>query len=214
MPHEPSTKRTVAFVDGQNLYYAAREAFGYSYPNYDVLGLSKALCSSRGWSLTQVRFYTGVPNPDDDWFWHGFWEKKLAVMGRQGIVVYSPPLRYHNRVVRLPDGTEHTYLAGEEKGIDVRIALDVIRMALRREYDIALIMSQDQDLSEVAEEIRTIAREQSRWIKIACAFPFSPTSRNRRGVDRTDWIRIERPTYDACLDRRDYRPAKQSGEGG
>jgi hypothetical protein len=119
--------------------------------------------------------------------------------------VFSRLLRYRNRTVRLPDGTEHTFLAGEEKGIDVRIALDVIGLAHRQAYDTAVIVSQDQDLSEVAEEIRIIAREQDRWIKIACAFPSSPTSRNRRGIDKTDWIRIDRALYDACLDRRDYR---------
>jgi len=126
-------------------------------------------------------------------------------MGRQGIHVYSRSLRYRNKTVRLPDGTEHTFLTGEEKGIDVRIALDVIRMAHGQEYEVALIFSQDQDLSEVADEIRAIAHEQDRWIKVACAFPSSPTSRNRRGINRTDWIRIDRDTYDACLDRRDYR---------
>jgi hypothetical protein len=67
------------------------------------------------------------------------------------------------------------------------------------------VLSQDQDLSEVADEIRVIAREQNRWIKLACAFPSSPTSRNRRGIDKTDWIRIDRATYEACLDLRDYR---------
>jgi len=30
-------------------------------------------------------------------------------------------------------------------------------------------------------------------------------SRSRRGIDKTDWIRIDRVLYDACLDRRDYR---------
>ena len=87
----------------------------------------------------------------------------------------------------------------------MRIALDVIRMAHRREYDVAAILSQDQDLSEVAVEIRAIAREQDRWIKIASAFPWSATSRNRRGIDMTDWIRIDRALYETCLDRRDYR---------
>jgi hypothetical protein len=110
--------------------------------------------------------------------------------------------------VRLPDGTEHTYLAGEEKGIDVRIAIDVIRMAHGGQYDVALIFSQDQDLSEVAAEIRTIASEQQRWIKVACAFPLSPTTRNRRGINAADWLAIDRATYDACLDRRDYRPSQ------
>jgi len=108
--------------------------------------------------------------------------------------------------VNLPDGTRHSFLVGEEKGIDVRLALDIVRMAHRGEYDVAVVFSQDQDLSEAAGEIRHIAREQDRWIKIASAFPVSPTAKNRRGIDRTDWIGIDRATYDACLDPRDYRP--------
>ncbi len=83
-------------------------------------------------------------------------------------------------------------------------------MAHQNEYDVALIFSQDQDLSEVAEEIRAIAREQGRWIKVASAFPSSPTMRNRRGIEKTDWIRIDRTTYDTCVDRRDYRPKTSS----
>lgn len=79
-------------------------------------------------------------------------------------------------------------------------------MAHRNEYDVAVIFSQDQDLSEVAAEIRVIAREQQRWIKVACAFPLSPTTINRRGINHTDWLPIDRATYDAHLDRRDYRP--------
>ncbi len=94
MPPEPAVKRTVAFIDGQNLFHAVREAFGYTYPNYDVLALTRVIC------------------------------------------------------------------------------------------------------------------EQDRWLKIACAYPLSPTSRNRRGINKTDWLPIERETYDACLDTRDYRPAK------
>jgi len=210
MPPEPARKRTVAFLDGQNLFHAAREAFGYTYPNYDVSALATVICERQGWQLDHVRFYTGIPDPADDPFWNHFWLHKLAMLGRQGVAVYSRPLRYRNRRVRLPDGTDHAYLAGEEKGIDVRIALDIVRMAHRGEYDVALVFSQDQDLSEVAEEVRTIAREQDRWLKMACAYPLSPTTRNRRGINKTDWIPIDRATYDSCLDRRDYRPSKLS----
>ena len=208
MPAEPSDKRAIAFIDGQNLFHAAREAFGYTFPNYDVMALAGTVCGQSGWNLAQARFYTGIPEPSDNPFWNTFWAGKMAVMGRQGVVVFSRSLRYRNRRVHLPDGSDHVFLAGEEKGIDVRLALDVIRFAHRGEYDVALVFSQDQDLSEVAKEVRVIAREQGRWIKIACAFPVSPTTRNRRGIDRTDWIRIDHATYDACIDRRDYRPKK------
>ena len=201
----PPVRCAVVFVDGQNLFHAAREAFGYTYPSYDVQALARQVCNGQGWRLVQVRFYTGIPDSGDNPRWHFFWTHKLASMGRQGVVVYSRPLRYRKRTVSLPDGTQHSLLTGEEKGIDVRIALDVIALAHRREYDVALVMSQDQDLSEVAEEIRAISREQQRWIKIASAFPQSPASQNRRGINKTDWIRIERALYDQCLDRRNYR---------
>lgn len=214
MPTEPLVKRAIAFIDGQNLYHSVRESFGYTYPNYDVRALSQLICRQKSWELAQARFYTGVPDRADDPFWNYFWTHKLAMLGRQQGYIYSRPLRYRNRIVELPDGTEHSYLAGEEKGIDVRIAIDIIRMAHRQEYDVALIFSQDQDLSEVAAEIRMIAQEQNRWIKVACAFPLSPTTRNRRGIDKTDWIQIDRATYDACIDRRDYRiKDSRKGEG-
>jgi NYN domain-containing protein len=177
-------------------------------PNYDVLVFADAVCRARGWALSQARFYTGIPDPTDNPFWHHFWSAKLAVMVRQGVVVFSRSLRYRNQTVRLPDRSEFTFSVGEEKGVDIRMALDVIRMAHRGDYDVAVIVSQDQDFSEVAEEIRVIAQERSRWIKVASAYPLSPTTRNRRGINRTDWLPISRAMYDGCLDRRDYRPPR------
>ena len=97
-------------------------------------------------------------------------------------------------------------LVGEEKGMDVRLAVDVVRMAREKLYDVALIFSQDQDLSEAAVEVKAISMQQGRWIKVACAFPVSPTAENRRGINGTDWIKIDRAVYDACLDPNDYRP--------
>ena len=202
---EPALKRAVTFIDGQNLYRAAKESFGYHYPNYDVRKLSEAVCKAKGWNLSQVRFYTGVPDTADRPMWNRFWVGKLAVMGKAGIVVFSRPLRYRNDTVKLPDGTTHTFLRGSEKGIDVRIALDVIRLAVRNEYDVAVVFSQDQDLSEVADEIRIISKLRGRWIRIACAFPISPTSTNKRGINHSEWIKVDRATYDGCLDPTDYR---------
>ena len=91
----------------------------------------------------------------------------------------------------------------------MRIGLDVVRLAYRAELDVAVIFSQDQDLAEVADEIRTISRSASRWLKVVSAFPTSPQATTRRGIDKTDWFRIERAVYDACLDHRDYRPPRQ-----
>lgn len=206
--NEPPVKRAVAFIDGQNLYHSVRAAFGYTYPNYDVSALAGAVCAARGWQLDQARFYTGVPDPADNAWWSGFWAAKLLHTSRQGVFTFTRSLRYRNQVVNLPGGGQYSFLAAEEKGIDVRIAIDVIRMAHGNKYDVALIFSQDQDLSEVAAEVRVISQEQNRWIKVVSAFPVSPTARNKRGINSTDWVPIDRTLYDACLDPRDYRPKK------
>lgn len=205
---EPQIKRTIAFVDGQNLFHAAREAFGYTYPSYDPKRLAEEICAAQGWHLQQVRFHTGVPDTRDNAFWNHFWTAKLAQLGREGVWTYSRPLSYQNKTVPLPDGTQHTYLVGHEKGIDVRIAIDVVSFASEEIFDVALLFSQDQDLSELAREIRRIARRDQRWIKLASAFPVSPTYHNRRGINGTDWLQIDRATYDRCLDPRDYRPKR------
>lgn len=115
MNREPPVKRTVVFVDGQNLYHAAREALGYTYPNYDVVALAEQVCKGQGWTLAQVRFYTGGHDAHNSRKWNSFWPRKLAAMGRQGVIVYSRPLRYRNRMVRLPNGTQHSFRIGEKR---------------------------------------------------------------------------------------------------
>ena len=72
MPNEPTTKRTFGFFDGQNLFYAAKEAFGYSYPNYHPRLLAQSICTSKRWNLGDIYFYTGVPAAEDKPFWNHF----------------------------------------------------------------------------------------------------------------------------------------------
>ena len=91
MPAEPAVKRAIAFVDGQNLFHNARNAFGYTYPNYDVQKLARAVCAGHGWTLDHVQFYTGVPSAADDAFWHGFWSNKLAMMAQNWRSCHEPP---------------------------------------------------------------------------------------------------------------------------
>jgi len=206
MPVEPTTKRAIAFIDGQNLFHAAKHAFGYRWPNYDVDKLARTICAEQGWQCDGIQFYTGVPEPHDHNFWNHFWNAKLAAMGTRGITVFRRALRYRNQTVKLPGDGSHTFLVAQEKGIDIRIALDIVHATRANLCDVALVFSQDQDLSEVADEVRAISSAQDRWFKIASAYPVSPTITNRRGVNKTDWIQIDRATYDACIDPADYRP--------
>jgi uncharacterized LabA/DUF88 family protein len=200
MTVELQHKRVIAFVDGQNLFNAAKQAFGYDFPNYDAVKLAQLVCEQRGqeqqehWTLVKLHFYTGMPSPTKDEPRNNFWKSKLTAMGRNKELVqtFSRPLVYR-------DGT------GREKGIDVRLALDAVRLAHENEYDAALIFSQDQDFSELAIEIKRIAAVQNRWVSVVSAYPFGAGYGDKSGIDKTDWFRIDKTLYDQAIDTYDYR---------
>ena len=129
-------------------------------------------------------------------------------MRRAGVAVISRPLRYRVERVQQSDGPFHEVSVDREKDIDLRLGLDVVRMARNGELDVAVIFSQDQDLAEVVLEIRDIARSKGQWLKIISVFPHGPGATSDRGIDRTDWFRMDREFYDACIDPRDYRPRR------
>lgn len=168
-------------------------------------GIAQRICINHGWQLVGVHFYTWIPEATDHR--SHFWKLKFNQMKRDGVIIFSRELRYQDEEIILPDGQIHLVRVGKEKGIDVRIAIDVIRLAHQGAYDVAIVFSQDQDLTEVAKEIRVIAKEQNRWIKIASAFPCA-SNPETRGINGTDWIRIDKATYDPCIDLKDYRPPK------
>ena len=49
MPAEPEVKRAISFIDGQNLYRHAKDAFDHHHPNYDPRKLADAVCADRSW---------------------------------------------------------------------------------------------------------------------------------------------------------------------
>ena len=83
-----------------------------------------------------------------------------------------------------------------------------MRLAIEKQYDVAVLFSQDQDLAEVVTDVKQIAKLQARWIKIACAYPVANQPAVSRGINNTDWLPMGQAFYNACLDLRDYRPKK------
>jgi len=232
-PPDSPPIRAIAFVDGQNLFHAAYEAFGYDYPNYHPLALADRISAERGWRCLQVRFYTGVPKLQDNPFWHNFWAAKKRFLSRdKRVYVFTRDTHYREKLISftedagrlfLPDGLpldkktelylpsgkvipgEFWVRTGEEKGIDVRIAVDMIRLTHRGEFDVGIIFSQDQDLSEVVAEVREIAKDQGRRVEMYCAFPRSAKTTNIHPIRGTTAFEIGQAFYEACLDPSNYR---------
>jgi hypothetical protein len=101
--------------------------------------LATLVCTRKGWTLASVHFYTGIPSETDSPDWHLFWKRRLTVLGTRGVETCSRPLSYQTHRVRLSDGTIRSIRIGREKGIDVRLALDIVRMARAGTFDVALV---------------------------------------------------------------------------
>jgi hypothetical protein len=200
--HFLAPMNAIVLFDGQNLYHLARNAWAppghvpgspYAYPSYDVEALAARLVGRQpGRVLQQIRFYTGVPDPrtSTTTFWHGFWGNKLRFLGSRGIYVYRG---------RVNPG-------GQEKGVDVSLAVDLVQLTYDRAYDLAVIVSQDWDFGSAVRLARKIARDQGRPLAFESAFPFQAGKVSPRGIPGTTWVHIDRALYDACFDPTDYRP--------
>ena len=207
-PPRPSPCRVHAFIDGQNLFHSVRRVFGYEFPNYDPLRLAQAVTATTpDQKLVQVHFYTGVPPFNQSPRWSAFWSGKIRAMKDAGVRVVTRTLRYHPGPVLMRDGSIGTVPIPREKGIDLRIALDLLRLARHGEFDIGLLFSQDGDLAEVVREIRELRLEINRWIVVQCAYPHNPGSPGQsRGIAGTRHLPFDKGLYDTCIDLTDYFP--------
>jgi uncharacterized LabA/DUF88 family protein len=83
---------------------------------------------------------------------------------------------------------------GREKGADMRIALDALRLTYESKLDVALVFTQDQDFFELAAEIRSVARYMKRDVEVASAFPRGE-GRYRGGIRGTKQIPLSREDF-------------------
>jgi hypothetical protein len=122
--------------------------------------------------------------------WTAYWANRVLALKRAGVHVTTRPLRYRRAAVidhngdpvLEDDGQPVVSVTPQEKGIDVRLALDLVSCARKRQFDIALIFSQDQDLQEVVQEIAEIAKEQDRWIGWSAPSPVVRTLQQDVGL--------------------------------
>ena len=167
----------------------------YSWPSYDVEKLANLLISRKtNCVLKQIRFYTGVPSFSSAPQWNRFWTNKFRYLKSQGIETYRGRINS----------------AGEEKGVDVRIAVDLIRLTYENKYEVAMILSQDRDFRPAVQLAKEIARDQGRQLIFESYFPVGPGTKDKRGIPGTVWVQIDKTTYDACFDPTDYRTSPAS----
>ena len=152
--------RVVVFVDYQNGYRRARDAFHdhradphwMGQVNPTALGaLVVELAGDPQYELHQVRIYRGLPDPRRDPHGNRAAHRQIAAWRR------DPAVTVNTRTFQYP----RNYPASppQEKGIDVQLALDFAMMAVRDEYDVGILMSNDTDLRPALEEVMNLGSQ-------------------------------------------------------
>jgi uncharacterized LabA/DUF88 family protein len=158
-------ERVVVFLDWQNVYKSAREAFHIPATSpsdcgqVDPLALAELVAKQiPDGELKQVRLYRGIPSNAQDPKGYGAVRKHTAAWKKKDpsrLQVYHRPLQY------LPG------MAPREKGIDVQLAIDFVVMAVRGEYDTGVLFSTDTDLAPALDAVYELNGVDKPWPRTA-----------------------------------------------
>lgn len=203
-PVPPS--RVTVFIDGANLLNSVKRRFGYREPNADISKLARAVVGLRpNRVVNDIYYYIGVPRVEHDAQKHQWWDRKLAAMGKLGVKSVRRHLKPRDLNIDLSGVVNHksTTLKLVEKGIDLRLGLDLVKHTLARNFDIAVIFSQDGDLAEAVQDAFQIAATQRRRITVECAYPVDGIT-PQHGIKHAYPLEFDRTVYDSCLDLTNY----------
>ncbi len=194
----------------QNTYRGARRAFFNRMASsvsgqFDPAKLGM-LIESRGGpnrascALSEVRTYTGRPDPRKDSKTYAAHMNQCAKWESTSVTVVHRELRYP------PDWPNHS---AQEKGIDTALAIDFVAMAVDGLYDIGVIMSTDTDLLPALEFVK---RRFSDERHVAVAAWRSPQSNRRLSIPGTNiWCHwLTRDDYATVADPTDYNRSATS----
>lgn len=193
-------ERVTVFIDYENVSRSARRCF---LPNdspahagqFDPLELSRILVSRRPRPsvLGEVRVYRGRPSPDRQPQAAAANDRQLSRWTRDSLVTaIRRPLSYRT------DGKTGK-LVISEKGIDVALAVDMVRLAISGGYDTAILVSRDTDQIPALETVRDLG---ATWVEVAA---WRGDSRLRFADGKGPWCHwLNSQDYELVADNRDY----------
>ncbi|MFA4964398.1 MAG: NYN domain-containing protein [Thermoleophilia bacterium] len=149
-----ASARVIVFLDYQNVYNGAREAFDLRgdpsrYGQIDALKLAELIVARHPEDshVAGVRLYRGRPDSAKQPRAYGANMRQSDALEKRG----QGLVRVITRTLRYPyDWPKNS---AQEKGIDVALAVDFVTMAVSGEYDIGVLMSTDTDLVPALEAV-------------------------------------------------------------
>ena len=140
-------ERVMIFIDGSNLYYSLKSL------NIDKIDFEKLLCLLKKDNLLISTFYYNAPlnikiNPKTYWEQQKFFNE-LRKIPDFNVVLCK--LRKHKR--------KNGDFVFDVKGDDVHLAVDLVSGAYENLYDIAIIVSGDEDFVPAIKKVKKLGKK-------------------------------------------------------
>jgi uncharacterized LabA/DUF88 family protein len=145
---------TVAFVDLQNLHYFLKENCRVPATAVHIPNLLRGFGEMHGMQLAELQIFTGIHDPRREPLRHEAMAKRLRWLTRCGAKVTALPLSYYT-------DRETQVVRAQEKGVDVRIASEILR-AVNDGLCQAVVISQDKDIAQAILVAAEMAAERGR----------------------------------------------------
>jgi len=188
MPQRP--KRLVVVIDGTNLKIALNRRSLSTWVNYRELAVEVARrvpkeSGIEPWSLESVTYVTAAPIQSHDPERHSRWRRFEAMLRRTE--------RVRLLLGRLEGPPGRVY----EKGVDILVAVELLRGAYRDEYDAAILVAGDGDYADVARAVSEAGKFiANAFFADARSYALAQASQAFVDLNRIPWDRIRlRPQH-------------------
>lgn len=218
MAAESAARRVIVFIDHQNVTMDARRAFfaspyGAADGQIDPILYSQHLVAQQPLgasgrrTLEQVRIYRGRPHSEKEPRTNAAHMRQVEAWKRDGEAWKPGGVEVITRDLRYPGDWPKS--KAEEKGIDVALAIDAIRLAILGQLDVAILATTDTDQRPVLEAFHQLPMDEPPVVEVATWR--SPAFSKRLQVrDLHVWSHyLDGTAYRKVRDSRDYNvPSK------
>ncbi|MEA2092747.1 MAG: NYN domain-containing protein [Patescibacteria group bacterium] len=148
------SEKAIVFIDGSNFYFklrtlASKLDYKYSLLDFNFRKFSEWLSHPN--ELVEIHYYLGVvkrkngDNKSEKMYANQ--QKLFRRLQKQDIIIT------HGQLIRHPNKVYH------EKGVDVRLAIEMVKFARQEKYDTAYLISSDTDLVPAVEEVQAFNKK-------------------------------------------------------
>ncbi len=173
-------KRAILFIDGNNWYHNAKQIINPK--DVDFNKIANLICKKFNLDLIQIRYYNSIPDISENPLKYHQHMDFLTDLEKQGIKIFTRKLQKTSTKEILREKAQIIesldlcnvckplikqncmdcigIITKKEKGIDVKIAIDMIRKCLiEDECDVCVLISGDADFIPAIQTIKDSKKE-------------------------------------------------------